>query len=131
MSDNSDSTQNTKTKYIIIGLIFWALVVIVIIALMQKLSEDNTLSVNSVVIPKTKQWSIQVASFYKDENLRKMQQKLQKANFKTYLVFSLDSKKRVLKGLRIGPFVSKKLAIKAKSSIKDKFKLNGQIIVLE
>ncbi len=131
MSDNSDSTQNTKTKYIIIGLIFWALVVIVIIALMQKLSEDNTLSVNSVVTPKTKQWSIQVASFYKDENLRKMQQKLQKANFKTYLVFSLDSKKRVLKGLRIGPFVSKKLAIKAKSSIKDKFKLNGQIIVLE
>lgn len=121
--------EPTKAKYIAIGAIFWLLVLVLIIAVMQAFSNANQTTHTTNTQPAlVKQWFVQVASFSDHQKLARLEKKLTKKHYQTNIVFSVDKNGKTQQSLRVGPYASLEIAKTNQRILVKSFKVSPQII---
>ncbi len=120
--------NNTQTKYILIGAVFWLGILAIIIFTIHYSSNTkyDIIDTNNTTTKST--WFVQVASFEDRGLLKKLNNSLIKNKYKTKIVFSVKTNGNVVRAIRIGPYKTESLAKQTANNVKATFKVKPKVI---
>lgn len=86
---------------------------------------DESLSLDPDGLPKA--WSLQVASFSREDNALRLREKLRQDKHQSY-IYKIDAEQGQVYRVFVGPLLNRTLVDNLKKTIKDQYDLTGRII---